>query len=141
VHPLLIINDLGITMITSKATSPRQVRNLWQYAKITGLGATSFDAAIQKVDEIHQLFCRTVSPGDTVTPPSFSPHKGDSAVDVHARYFTDRHSAPGLKHIPFKPDVNPMHILENLRGVKFIHAPDNDVQYCKKVSDDNGETM
>ncbi|KAJ2921134.1 hypothetical protein H1R20_g15961, partial [Candolleomyces eurysporus] len=116
----------------------KHIRHLRQYAKLTGLGCGTFEGLQAKIVEIHQKFARSVTESEHVQDLDFHPYEGDFALDVHARYFTDRHSAPGLKHVPFTTDVDPLHILESIRGVKFIHAPENEVQYCRRVTDESG---
>ncbi|KAJ2913339.1 hypothetical protein MD484_g7076, partial [Candolleomyces efflorescens] len=115
------------------ATTKNQIRNLRQYVKITGLGSLQFADLEEKVELVYQRFLGAIKEG--VQHPGFTPHEGDSAIHLHSRYFTERRFAPNLCHTPFSKDVDPLHILEDLRGADYIHAADNDVQYLKKIQD------
>ncbi|KAJ2911792.1 hypothetical protein MD484_g8622, partial [Candolleomyces efflorescens] len=120
-----------------RAQGAKHVRKLRQFCKISGLGLPEFDSLRTKVEHVWAQFAAQA--GDKlVQPVSFACHEGDYAIDVHARYFTDRQATPGSKHIPFTRDVDPLSILDDLRGSMFIHGPDNYVQYCKKVEREDG---
>lgn len=118
----------------------QHIRKLRQFAKVTGVGLPVFDDLQRKLHEAHSKFC-TAFPDDTFEELDHSPYEGDYAINLHAHYFTDQHNTPTWKHIPFREDVDPLHILESLRGTKFIHGPDNDVQYGRKVVTEGQGTM
>lgn len=89
----------------------------------------------KKVEDVHGRFKETAA--HEVLYPEFKVFEGDYAIDVHARYFTERRYAPNVRHTPFPEDIDPLHILETLRGADFIHGPDNEVQYLKMVRDES----
>ncbi|KAJ2911705.1 hypothetical protein MD484_g8709, partial [Candolleomyces efflorescens] len=113
--------------------SRKHVRNLRQFVRLTGLGLIAFDELAGKIEEINAKFRESLPTGDQVQGLVLQEYEGEVALDMHSRYFTDRAAVPGLKHIPLHDDVDPLHILEGLRGPHFIHAPENEVQYCRKV--------
>ncbi|KAJ2913530.1 hypothetical protein MD484_g6886, partial [Candolleomyces efflorescens] len=119
---------------TPAVKSPKHVRHLRQFVRLTGLALGSFDESALKLDEVNQLFEASLPPTYHLQRLATQQYEGDVALDVHARYFTDRASVPTVKHVPFSPDVDPHHILEAIRGPQFIHAPENDVQYCRRIT-------
>jgi hypothetical protein len=67
----------------------------------------------------------------------FAEYEGDSSVDLHTRYFTERRFESHARHIPFSQDIDPLHILEDLQGLVFVHAKENKVEYLWKVMENN----
>jgi hypothetical protein len=118
--------------VSRKVNGPKHITKLRQFIKLTGLRSPQFDDLSCVVQNVHQAFCTTF-PMYHIEPSEASAHKADYAIDLHSWYFTARRAAPDAKHVPFREDVDPYDILENVRGANFIHASDNDVQYCRKV--------
>ncbi|KAF6751251.1 hypothetical protein DFP72DRAFT_1071453 [Ephemerocybe angulata] len=120
-----------------RASDPDHVRYLRQFVRLTGLGSHGFRAQEEVVSSVLGQFegSPEVSALDDM---NFGQYEGHSCLDLHARYLTERRYAPGLPHIPFTPDIDPDHVLEELRDTKFIRIEDNIVQYSRKVDDGNG---
>ncbi|KAG2022487.1 hypothetical protein CC2G_000229 [Coprinopsis cinerea AmutBmut pab1-1] len=114
--------------------SDRDLRNLRQFVKVTGLGDPSFEVAMEGVREIFSKF-EYVHGAERLIGVEAKLYEGELALDCHSRYFTDRERAPHEKHIPFPELVDPKHILEDIRGPAFIHGPDNHVEYYSKSFD------
>ncbi|EAU84994.1 hypothetical protein CC1G_04090 [Coprinopsis cinerea okayama7 len=112
------------------------IRNLRQHVRITGLGDEHFQRVADSVFSAQTLFCDSLGGPRQVTPPSSLPYEGFTTIDAHARYFTDRTANPFESHQPFLPGVDPNNILESLRGEKFIHTMDNQVEYAVRVEND-----
>ncbi|EFI27784.1 hypothetical protein CC1G_14707 [Coprinopsis cinerea okayama7 len=124
---------------TPKIRTLQHLRNLRQFVKVTGLGSTSFSLAGGAMESVVELFKQALG-SDALVGTEEKLYEGDLALDFHARYFTDREVAPQEKHIPFDDLVDPQQILETLRGTRFIHGPDNRVEYCVKRVDPDGKT-
>ncbi|KAH6871664.1 hypothetical protein BKA70DRAFT_1450892 [Coprinopsis sp. MPI-PUGE-AT-0042] len=118
--------------------TPAQLRNLRQHVKITGLSQAKFDESMTQLDEIHSLFQQFL-PGHTVLPLDFIPYEGHRSLDSHARYFTDRALVPYETNNNFLPFVDPHHVLVNAKPDSFIHAIDNQVEYCLMNVDEEGD--
>ncbi|KAF6745779.1 hypothetical protein DFP72DRAFT_1076924 [Ephemerocybe angulata] len=97
-----------------RASDPDQVRYLRQFVCLTGLGSHGFKAQEEVVSGVVEQF---------VGNPDISALDGMN--------FASRTS-----HLP--PDIDPDHVLEELRDTKFIRIEDNVVQYSRKVDDGAG---
>jgi hypothetical protein len=95
------------------------------------LGTLAFDVMHDKLHDIVAKFADAVAP-KKVQSVCFNEYEGDIAIDAHTRYFTERRHAPHEKHLPFGPDVDPVHALDILRGSTWIHAAENQVEYMVK---------
>jgi hypothetical protein len=73
------------------------------------------------------------------TDPKY--YEGDAAIDCHARYLTDRESAPQEKHMQFAAGVDPSGVIERLRGTRYIHTEDNQVEYCQITTEEEGSVL
>ncbi|TEB19404.1 hypothetical protein FA13DRAFT_1604234, partial [Coprinellus micaceus] len=109
-----------------------QIRSLRQHAKITGFGSADFETDYAKIEAIHGLFVQSAT-GRTVVPIQYLPYEGHLCIESHARYYTDRASAPFEKNLPFGPNVDPSHILSSIQPEELFHGPDNVVEYCRRV--------
>lgn len=58
---------------------------------------------------------------------------------LHARYLTERRLVSGEPTINFTPDIDPKHILDEVRGGRYVRVRDNVVQYLEKVTNQQGE--
>ncbi|RXW21096.1 hypothetical protein EST38_g4748 [Candolleomyces aberdarensis] len=61
------------------------------------------------------------------------------ALEWPCKVLTDRNLIPYEKSVPFPTNVDPNHILSNLRPDLFVRGPDNCVEYCKEVKDVKGQ--
>ncbi|KAJ2912380.1 hypothetical protein MD484_g8042, partial [Candolleomyces efflorescens] len=107
------------------------VRKLRQFIKLTGFSSPAFDCIQGKICEVVALFSAAIQPG-RLLDVVFNGYDGHNAVDAHTRYFTERRQAPSLAHQAFALDVDPLNVLEELRGGKYIHTDENVVQYVRK---------
>ncbi|KAJ2914405.1 hypothetical protein MD484_g6005, partial [Candolleomyces efflorescens] len=119
------------------ANTIRHVRNLRQYVRISGLGSDTFNEFEDIVKSVHKMFSDHKGPDSSIPLPVKSAFESHFALDLHARYLTDRRVAPNERHIPFTDDVDPIRVLEGLRGARFIHTAENEVQYLKKGYDND----
>ncbi|KAH6909729.1 hypothetical protein BKA70DRAFT_1561420 [Coprinopsis sp. MPI-PUGE-AT-0042] len=115
----------------------KHLRNLRQFVKVTGFASPTFHEIQDKLDDIMDLFRQALGPLK-LTSTEGKLWEGQVAVDCHARYFTDRESASQEKHLEFGEGVDPMNILDDLRGASLIHGSDNKVEYLTKMQDPDG---
>ncbi|RXW19495.1 hypothetical protein EST38_g6352 [Candolleomyces aberdarensis] len=120
-------------MSSSGAERDEEIRMLRQFVKIIGAGCPAYDEIQQKVQEVYASFQNGNHQGAMKTM-DWNQYDGQYAVDSHTRYFTERRHAPSLGHQPFPMDVDPDHVLEELRGTKYIRCEENVVQYLRKVN-------
>jgi hypothetical protein len=114
--------------------SQSQLRNLRQHVKITGLGQPTFDESVKQLSEIHTMFKETIAAG-TVLPLEFVPYEGHGSIESHARYFTDRELVPYETNNDFLTHG----VLAKAQPDSFIHAMDNQVEYCTMMIEDDNE--
>lgn len=67
-------------------------------------------------------------------------YEGHVAIDIHARYFTQRKNAPNEQNLPFADGVDPDGTLAGLRKHDLIHGPDNKVSYLKLLENERCTT-
>lgn len=108
------------------------MRNLRQFVQITGFGLPEFDQAVDKIHQIQESY-ESFDPTNTVRDVNFTPYEGHKTFEAYARYFTDRYLVPTQKNIPLSRLVDPHGVLERLKPDSFIHAEDNEVEYCKLI--------
>lgn len=65
-------------------------------------------------------------------------YEGMPAIDVSARYFTPRKSAPYERGLAFEVGVDPDALLSQLRGQNYIHGSDNKVLYMQEHKSEDG---
>ncbi|KAH6869295.1 hypothetical protein BKA70DRAFT_1452051 [Coprinopsis sp. MPI-PUGE-AT-0042] len=114
-----------------------QLRALRQHVKITGLGDASFDQAASALQKVHSEFQEHL-PENVVEPFQFTPYEGYQCIESHARYFTDRALVPYESNNSFLPYVDPRETLTKAQPDSFIHAMDNQVEYCSVIADSRG---
>ncbi|KAH6880230.1 hypothetical protein BKA70DRAFT_1447514 [Coprinopsis sp. MPI-PUGE-AT-0042] len=114
-----------------------QLRALRQHVKVTGLGNASFDQTAVTLERIHSEFQEHL-PENVVDPFQFTPYEGYQCIESHARYFTDRALVPYESNNSFLPYVDPRETLARAQPDSFIHALDNQVEYCSVSLDDKG---
>jgi hypothetical protein len=111
------------------------LRALRQHVKLTGLGNPIFDEGVSALDRIHSVFQEHL-PENDVEAFQFLPYEGYPCIESHARYFTDRALVPYEANNPFLPYVDPRDTLANAQPDSFIHAVDNQVEYCAATMED-----
>ncbi|KAJ2914813.1 hypothetical protein MD484_g5618, partial [Candolleomyces efflorescens] len=117
-----------------RSLTPSKMRNLRQHVKITTFGVE--DGTAQQIAKLRELIQDHT--GADVQEMEFLPYEGHPCFEAHARYFTDRNLIPYEKSTPFPSNVDPHHILSNLRPDLFVRGPDNCVEYCKETVDARG---
>ncbi|KAJ2911859.1 hypothetical protein MD484_g8552, partial [Candolleomyces efflorescens] len=120
-----------------QATSLSHLRNMRQQVKITGLDIPEFDAAWGTITLALDKLRQHVHPGP-LQAMEFMPYEGQRSLDAHARYFTDRGLVPYEKNMPLGKDVDPLRILTDIQPAQFLHGMDNHVEYCKKITQEDG---
>ncbi|KAF6758496.1 hypothetical protein DFP72DRAFT_1167358 [Ephemerocybe angulata] len=113
------------------------VRYLRQFVRLTGLGSNNFQEELSPFTVIESRFRNTVDVTD-LQGFDFGVYEGEPCVALHARYLTERRLARSLRHIPFPPEIDPNHALEDARDTKFIRTEDNVVQYARKIVEHDG---
>jgi hypothetical protein len=108
-----------------------------QQVKISGLDIPEFDAAWDTVTQAVDLLKQHVQP-ETLQTLEFLPYEGQRSVEAHARYFTDRALVPYEKNIPFGRAVDPLNLMADIQPPQFLHGTDNHVEYCKRVTKEDG---
>ena len=123
--------------VRRRSTEFSHVKFLRQHARLTGLGSESFIENRAVLNNVCTMFEAAVHPThfDGIEHTLYD---GDFAMDTHARYLTERRLAPSLRHIPFTPDVDPQHVLEEARDIHFIRTLDNVVEYRIRREGDDG---
>ncbi|KAF4586268.1 hypothetical protein EYR38_010543 [Pleurotus pulmonarius] len=108
-----------------------------QHVKLAGLGAPSFDRAIQQLVGTTQQFNRFFEPGEWIdwTPPKTD--DGFVALEANCRYFTPMRFSEDHVDVPFDVTVDPQHHLERSKDGQFIHTADNIVEFYQKNDVDN----
>jgi hypothetical protein len=101
---------------------------LRQSIQLTGLGASSFSAHINKLKQLHEEFGRHVSER-SLLPPSFDTFRTFDCINLSTRYFTSRRDDPHSENVPFTLDVDPRGILTSMETDIYFHGEDNQVQY------------
>ncbi|KAF6761865.1 hypothetical protein DFP72DRAFT_802698, partial [Ephemerocybe angulata] len=120
-----------------RSTRPEHVRYLRQYVRCTGLGSATFGGFQSQLNDIYDKFANT--PGVSAMKNfDFGLYEGEYCISMHTRHLTDRRYVSGERHIPFPPEIDPNHVLEDARDTKFIRIEDNVVQYSKKIEAPDG---
>ncbi|KAF8068805.1 hypothetical protein FPV67DRAFT_1414586, partial [Lyophyllum atratum] len=103
-------------------------RYLRQRISISGLGAASFEAAMQSASEVYGLFDREFVDG-ALESFATSDRSGEDTLDASNRYFTSGRDALPDEGVPFSKDVDPKGILQAMTGEGYVHTEDNEVLY------------
>lgn len=96
--------------------------------RLTGLDSQGFLENEAVLEGISHLF-RSSAGGDELEDIAPQQYEAFFAIDTHTRYLTERRLVPGERHIPFPPEVDPNHALDNARGIHFVRTGDNVVEY------------
>ena len=110
---------------------------LRQHVRLTGLDSQNFLQNRDTLDVVNAMF-RDATPGEPLEVVTYAQYEGDFAMDTHTRYLTERRLAPGVRHIPFPPEIDPHHVLEDARDIHFIRTGDNVVEYGVLRPDETG---
>ncbi|KAF6747099.1 hypothetical protein DFP72DRAFT_1075745 [Ephemerocybe angulata] len=113
------------------------VRYLRQFVRLTGLGSNNFQDGLAGFSDIETEF-QKYPEVTKLTGFDFGVYESEPCVALHARYLTERRLVRSQRHIPFPPEIDPNHALEDARDWQFIRAEDNAVQYAKKTVEKDG---
>ncbi|KAJ7108106.1 hypothetical protein C8R44DRAFT_636894, partial [Mycena epipterygia] len=112
--------------------------HLTQHAEICGMETEAFNQSINSIGAIKDLFEEHL-PGAVVWSLETEEGHAGTLFSASNRVFTYRADDPTEQDTGFQSGVDPMHILNRLKGKDLIHAPENIVQYFKRaevLSDD-----
>ncbi|RXW16793.1 hypothetical protein EST38_g9064 [Candolleomyces aberdarensis] len=123
---------------TQRSEAVDHAKKLRQHVKITAFGAALYNRLHEKAAEIFKVF-EANSHRVKIRMGERKLWDGELCFDFHSRYFTERRHVPSVKHVPFPDEVDPLHILEDLKGEELLHLDENDVQYCAKVYEEDGQ--
>ncbi|TFK53518.1 hypothetical protein OE88DRAFT_1611284, partial [Heliocybe sulcata] len=103
-----------------------------QSIQITGLSDETFKNAMQGIAIIHRHMSRSFKDGamQSWAPSDFDGHP---AIDVTTRFFNHSKAPGGTISIPFDTNIDPKGILSKLVDDKWVHTPDNTVDYCQFI--------
>jgi hypothetical protein len=94
---------------------------------------------MNNIAEIHGLMATHI--GSTVLIPwQGTTYEGWDAIDVNARYFTQRKHVPHERGQVFGIGVDPNGVLASVRNQHIIHGYDNKVNYLREEKDSKGNT-
>ncbi|TFK45248.1 hypothetical protein OE88DRAFT_1640182, partial [Heliocybe sulcata] len=111
---------------------------LTQSVKISGLSSEPFQRILQGIAVIHQHMSRSFKDGTMQdwTPSEF---QGHPTIDVASRYFTPTRDLGISLRVPFDSHVDLKKILTKLVDDKWVHTPDNVVEYCQVIRNEGGK--
>lgn len=117
----------------------KKAKFIRQAIRITGLNTPNFRKSVSKTADIQELMKNSIEP---IVLAEWNPstYEGEHALDMSARYFTPRKSAPHERGQAFGIGVDPNGILADVRGQELIHGNDNKVEYLREYKNEKGET-
>ncbi|RDB23244.1 hypothetical protein Hypma_009685 [Hypsizygus marmoreus] len=101
---------------------------LRQQVDIVGLGSSAFVKSLDKIQDIHELFSRTV-PNDKLLPWSPESYADGVAISAANRYFTLTRFAGDEASVPLDEICDPTGMLRALTLDGLSHTEDNEVKY------------
>jgi hypothetical protein len=116
-------------------STSKRTKYLHQGIKLTGLGASTFNASMQGILNVFTLFSNHV-PRDALKNcenicHTFGQHL---SIDISNRYFSSIKNALSEINVPFGRHVDPYGILACLQTPNYVHSELNNVQYYKQIS-------
>ena len=121
-------------------STSKWTKYLRQGIKLTGLGASTFNASMQGILNVFTLFSNHI-PCDTLKNcenicNTFGQH---TSIDISNRYFSSIKNVPSERNVPFGKHVNPYGILARLQTPNYVHSELNNVRYYKRISKTSGK--
>ena len=111
--------------------------HLKQSVQLMGAGSPTFQSSMESLVDIQLLFAGHFPAGniDYVTPTAFLDFV---KIEASTRYFSSRDQDSLSESVPFSEHVDPKGILSAATGNTLFHGEDNDVKYCKILTDAEG---
>ena len=115
-------------------STSKRTKYLRQGIKLTGLGASTFNASMQGILNVFTLFSNHV-PCDTLKNcenicNTFGQH---TSIDISNHYFSS------IKNVPFGKHVDPYGILARLQTPNYVRSELNNVRYYEQISKTSGK--
>ncbi|KAJ7747473.1 hypothetical protein B0H16DRAFT_1461953 [Mycena metata] len=133
VQGVLMKNNL-IPKNASMCTT-RQTPFLCQHVEICGLSSATLKTAMEKTQEVTDRFVEHLVGTKVADIPRPRSDIG-GLLSASNRIFTSKDDAPNEQHNEFADGLDPMGVLARLKSPNLIHAPENIVQYFKRVVED-----
>lgn len=130
----ILSSKLYLTNTISTKDNDRH-RFLSQRVRITGLGTSNFQACIDNMLWIHELFARHMPEG-SLEAFSIPNMEQFPCMDFSTRYFTSRREDPMGEVVPFQKHVDPKSTLQSISIGDLFHGQDNKVLYYTLLKDD-----
>ncbi|KAJ7705899.1 hypothetical protein B0H16DRAFT_1482032 [Mycena metata] len=137
VQGVLMKNNL-IPKNASTCTA-RQTPFLCQHVEICGLSSATFKTAMEKTQEVTDRFVEHLVGTKVADIPRPRSDIG-GLLSASNRIFTSKDDAPNEQHNEFADGLDPMGVLARLKSPNLIHAPENIVQYFKRVVEDENSS-
>jgi hypothetical protein len=113
---------------------PRDHPRYWEQSiHLTGLNSSLFEEHIGKIQEIEEIFARSL-PDDSLEPWTCHNIDGYESIGLANRYFTNQRYQDTDSTIAFSHEVDPLGILKNASKSGLVHSDDNEVQYIEVTS-------
>ncbi|KAJ6474031.1 hypothetical protein C8R47DRAFT_1221280 [Mycena vitilis] len=134
----IVLRIQGI--VTKNNLVPRNLRSctlakaqfLSQHVEICGLDTATFEASMGQINAIHELFSDYLS-GIDITPVPDGPNSTNCSLGAANRVFSRKYDLPTEQDNDFEPGLDPIGLLDKLKGTEFFHAPENMVKYFRRV--------
>lgn len=108
----------------------KQRKYIRQAVTLTGLSTATFQQGVNNVAHAYMMFMNNF-PDGIIESWQTSMFEGHVALEMYARYFTERRLAPQESHLEYGYMVDPDGVLSAIQGSDFIHGPDNYVEYLE----------
>jgi hypothetical protein len=135
-----IIFILSPTLYLTNTISTKDTdrhRFLSQRVRITGLGTSNFQACVDNMLWIHEMFARHMPEGslEAFSVPNMEHFP---CMDFSTRYFTSRREDPMGEVVPFQKHVDPQSMLQSMSIGDLFHGQDNKVLYYTLLKANTG---
>lgn len=128
-----------IILSGGEGAAKKKRRYIRQAVTLTGLGSATFQKGVDNVAHTFITFMNNFPDGKVESWQS-TMFEGHVALDMHARYLTERRLAPQESHIEYGYMVDPDGVLSDIQGTDYIHGPDNCVEYLEMRKTNEGQT-
>ncbi|KAJ3517772.1 hypothetical protein NMY22_g13893 [Coprinellus aureogranulatus] len=109
-----------------------KVKFLRQGVRLSGLNTASFELAVQRIQDIMAIWCRSVS---KILPATFvGEDEQGNYLDLSNRYFSSMRDGRGGPAKPFTDDVDPTGVLASMENDQYYHGEENTVLYLQRFS-------
>ncbi|KAJ3510211.1 hypothetical protein NMY22_g16038 [Coprinellus aureogranulatus] len=109
-----------------------KVKFLRQGIRLSGLNTASFELAVQKIQDIMAIWCRSVS---KILPATFlGEDEQGNYLDLSNRYFSSTRDGRGGPAKRFTDEVDPTGVLSIHGNDQYYHGEENTVLYLQRCS-------